>query len=85
MRKSITTNLKIYHRTGKDMFSIWKNVILNTFGIFGIFVIRKGPEYLYRLFNILPEQTTCEINNDFMMNVELNLCKALHKKNKVLH
>ena len=25
------------------------------------FGIRKGPEYLYQLFDILPKQTTCEM------------------------
>ena len=46
--------------------------------------LRKGPEYLYCLFHILPKQS-CEmkmlqvqvyINNDFMVNKELNLCKV---------
>ena len=46
--------------------------------------IRKGLEYLYQLFHVLPKETTCEMkallqvwkftfNNDFMMNRELNL------------
>ena len=47
-----------------------------------IFGIKKGPEYLYQLLDVLPNQTTCEMkplqaykftfNNDFMMNRELN-------------
>ena len=51
-----------------------------------IFDIRKGAEYLYQLFDVLPKQTICEIkalqvykftfNNDFMMNREINLCKV---------
>ena len=26
-----------------------------------IFCIRKGPEYLFRLFEVLPKQSTCEM------------------------
>ena len=26
-----------------------------------IFGLRKSPEYLYRLFDVLPKQTTCEM------------------------
>ena len=29
---------------------------------FRIFGIRRGPEYLYQLFDVLPKQTTCEIS-----------------------
>ena len=67
------------------MFSTGKNWILNTLGILcmpQIFWHRKGPEYLYRLIDDLPKQTTSEMkvlevykftfNNDFMINRELN-------------
>ena len=47
-----------------------------------IFGIRRGPEYLYQLMDVLPKQTICEMralqvykftfNNDFVMNRELN-------------
>ena len=68
------------------MFSTGKNWILNTLGILCLpqkFWPRKGPEYLYQLFNVFPKQTKCEMkalqvyqfsfNNDFMMNRELIL------------
>ena len=68
------------------MFSTRKNWILNTLGILCIpqnFRPRKGPEYLYQLFDVFPKQTTCEMkalqvckssfSNDFMMNRELIL------------
>ena len=49
-----------------------------------IFGLRKDPGYLYHLLLIiLPKQTTCEVetlasslHSNFMMNRELNLCKA---------
>ena len=28
-----------------------------------IFCIRKGPEYLFRLFEVLPKQRTCEMKD----------------------
>ena len=62
----------------KNMFSTGKNWNLNTLGI--LCWPRKGPEYLYQLFDVLPTQTTREVkalqvckftfNNDFMMNRE---------------
>ena len=68
------------------MFSTGKNWNLNTLGILCIpqnFWPRKGPEYLYQLFDVLPTQTTrgmkalqvykFAFNNDFMMNRELIL------------
>ena len=68
------------------MFSTGKNWILNILGILCIpqnFRPRKGPEYLYQLFDVFPKQATCEMkalqvykftfNNDFMMNRELIL------------
>ena len=68
------------------MFSTGKNSILNTLRIMCIlqnFWPRKGPEYLYQLFDVLHRQTSCEMkalqvykfkfNNDFMTNRELIL------------
>ena len=87
MRYSISTsNLKIYHRIRKNMFSAGKN---------RIFGIRKGPEYLYQLFDVLLKQTTCEMkgllqvykftfSNDFMMNRELNLSVTRNELGYVL-
>ena len=49
------------------MFSIGKNRILNPLGICAqsqIFGFRKNPEYLYRIyriFDVLPRQTTYEM------------------------
>ena len=64
MRYSITSNLRVYQRIGKNMFSPGKSWILNTLRILSIpqnFWSRKGPEYLYQLFDVLPKQTTCEM------------------------
>ena len=68
------------------MFSTGKNLILNTLRILSVpqnFWPRKGPEYLYQLFDVLPQQTICEmkvlqvykftLNEDFLMNRELIL------------
>ena len=75
------------------MFSTWKNWILNTLGILwelGIplnFWHRKGPEYLYQLFDILPKpqhvnwnhfKYTFTFNNDFMMNRELSFIATIN-------
>ena len=62
---SITSNLRIYQRIGKNMFSIGKNGVLNPLGILHIsqsrmFGLRKDPEYLYQLSDVLPKQT-CEM------------------------
>ena len=66
------------------MFSNGKNGYLNTLQILCIqqnFGISKGGEYLYKLFDILPKQTTCEmealqvqvyIEQYFTMNRELD-------------
>ena len=75
MRYSVTSNLRTYQRIRKNMFSTE-----NTLRILCIpqnFWPRKGPEYLYQLFDALLKQTTCEMkalqvykftfNNDFMM------------------
>ena len=82
MRYSVTSNLRIYQRIRKNMFSTGKNWILNTLGIQN-FRPLKGPEYLYQLFDVLPKQVTCEMKalqiykftfkNNFMMNRELIL------------
>ena len=64
MRYSIISNLRIYQSIGKYMFSAGKNLILSRLGILSIpqnFWPRKGPEYLYQLFDVLPKQTTCEM------------------------
>ena len=64
MRYSVISNLRIYQSIGKNMFSAGKNLILNRLGILSIpqnFWPRKGPEYLYQLFDVLPKQTTCEM------------------------
>ena len=86
MRYSITSNLRSYQRIRKSMFSTGKNWILNTSSILCIpqnFWPRKGLEYIYQLFDVLPKETTCEMkalkvykvtfNYDFMMNRELIL------------
>ena len=86
MRYSITFNLRSYQRIRKNMFSTGKNLILNTLRILSVpqnFWPRKGPEYLYQLFDVLPQQTICEmkvlqvykftLNEDFLMNRELIL------------
>ena len=52
----ITSNLRLYQIIGKNMFSIGKNVILNTWEFCEycrIFGIRKGPEYLYQFYDVL--------------------------------
>ena len=49
-----------------------------------IFDLRQGPEYSYRLFDVLPKHTTCEMKGlqvqvyiqHFMMNRELSLCQV---------
>ena len=64
MRYSITSNVRIYQRIGKKMFSNGRSGILNSLGIVSIpqnFGFRKGPEFLYWLFDVLPKQTTCEM------------------------
>ena len=57
----------------------------NSAHIAEICILRKGPEYLYRLFDVLPKQLTTEmkvvqvqvyIHNNFMMKRKLNLCKT---------
>ena len=56
MRYSITSsNLRNFQRIGKNV-SIGKNGILNPLGILHIqqiFGLRRGPEYLYGLFDVL--------------------------------
>ena len=59
-----------------------------------IFGIKKVPEYLYQLFNVLPNQTTCEMkvlqlykftfNNDFIMNRELSFIVTRNDSRHVL-
>ena len=44
---------KICFPSGKTEF--WAHGEFRTFGL------KKGPEYLYRLFDVSPKQTTCEI------------------------
>ena len=86
MRYSITSNLRSFQRIKKNRFSTGKNWISNTSRILCIpqnFWPRKGLEYLYQLFDVLPKETTCEMkalqvykvtfNYDFMMNRELIL------------
>ena len=44
------------------MFSIGKNRILNPLRILRrILGLRESPEYLYRPFDVVPKQTTCEM------------------------
>ena len=59
-----TSNLKIYQRIRKNMFSTGKNQILThrEFCTYHrIFGIRKGHDCLHQVFNVLPKQTTFEM------------------------
>ena len=63
MRYSITSNLVIYQRIRKFVFSIGKNWFLKKLGILYMshkFGISEGLEYLYRLF--YPENARNESN-----------------------
>ena len=64
MRYSITSNLRIFQRVGKIYFPLGK-IEFRTHWEFcaysRIFGIRKSPEYLYQLLDVLPKPTTCEI------------------------
>ena len=61
---SITSNLIIYKRIGKNTFSIGKNWTLNTLAILCIpenYSIKKDSEYLNRIFGVLPKHIKCEM------------------------
>ena len=65
LRYSITSNLKIYQRIGKNFHQeeldfeliaiLWESEIPQNFWH------RKRPEYLHLLFDVLPKQTICEM------------------------
>ena len=62
MRYSTTSNLRIYQRIEKNVFSTGKDSILNTLGILCILQNLwpgTSPEHLYQLFDVLPKQATC--------------------------
>ena len=64
MRYFIISKLRIYHRITKNMFSIGKCMILKHWGFCKYrrtFSLRKDPEYLYRLFYVLPKQIIHEM------------------------
>ena len=52
MRYFIISNLRIYQRIGKTCFSLGKIEFCAYRRMFGI---RKGCEYLYQLFDVLPK------------------------------
>ena len=56
VENKITNNL---HRIGCSHFKL--NIINGIFHYCKIFGIRKCPEYLYRLFDVLPKQATYEM------------------------
>ena len=59
-----TSNLRICQRIGKICFSLGKIEFWTHWEFCAyhrIFGIRKGHDYLYQLFNVLPKQTTFEM------------------------
>ena len=73
MRYSITCNLRFIKELEKYAFQ-WEKL---NFGH-----IRKGPEYLSQLFDVLPKQTICKMKAlqvyKFTFNIDFVMKRKLH-------